>query len=481
VVRPGGAARESAGRPALTTIQARPTSRDYAAFDRYVVDAMPRWTDELLAFCAIPSEAGDTPALRAAAEWVTERLRRLPATVDVVEKDGAPPLVVGELGAGRTLLAVQHYDVQPAVPLELWTSPPYEPEVRDGRLYARGASDNKGELMARIWAVEAYLATIGDLPCRLRFLVQGEEEGGGANFGPLLDLRPGVREADGVLSEGGEIDAHGRPVVYGGVRGMVSLELVCRTIAYDAHSSLANLLPNAASRLVMALSTFWDAEGVPQIAGLEAGVRPPTASETALLEGSPIEEIHDLFGVYGTDRLVAGREGIDALKVLTFRTTCNVQGLWSGYSGPGDKTITPAEAHARLDIRLVPSQEPGSIVEAVRRHLAGHGFADIELIVSDENYPAWWTPTDDPIITAAIRASEAVLGTTAVQRISAPGTEPLYDVCAAGNLPAVSLGASDDEARMHAPDESWSLAGAALAARMTGRFFDAFAAIEEKP
>jgi acetylornithine deacetylase/succinyl-diaminopimelate desuccinylase-like protein len=460
-------------------VHSRATSRDYAAFDRYVADAMPAWTEELLAFCRIPSEGGDAVALRAAADWTAERLRRVGAAVDVVEKDGAPPLVVAELGAGPTLLAVQHYDVQPAVPLELWTSPPYEPEVRGGRLYARGASDNKGELLARIWAVEGYLATFGDLPCRLRFLVQGEEEGGGGNFGPLLDLRPGLRDADGVLSEGGEIDAHGRPVVYGGVRGMVSFELVCRTIEYDAHSSLANLLPNAATRLVTALATFWDAEGVPQIAGLDDGIRPPTAADAAVLAGGPLEEIDDLFGVYGTDRLVAGRRGAEALEVLTFGTTCNLQGLWSGYSGPGDKTITPAEAHARIDVRLVPSQEPDVVVEAVRRHLAGHGFGDIELIPSDENYPAWWTPSDDPIIAAAIRASEAVLGTTAVQRLSAPGTEPLYDVCAPGNLPATSLGASDDDARMHAPDESWSLAGAALAAQITARFLDEFAGIKE--
>jgi acetylornithine deacetylase/succinyl-diaminopimelate desuccinylase-like protein len=220
---------------------------------------------------------------------------------------------------------------------------------------------------------------------------------------------------------------------------------------------------------------------VPQIAGLGDGARRPAAADTAILDASPIEEIDDLFPVYGVDRLVAGRRGADALEVLTFGTTCNLQGLWSGYTGPGGKTITPAEAHARLDVRLVPSQEPAAVIEAVRRHLDGHGFDDIELIPSDENYPAWWTPSDDPIIGAAMRASEAVLGTTAVQQISAPGTEPLWDVCAANNLPAVSLGASDEEARMHAPDESWSLAGAASAARMTGRFFDEFATIKEEP
>jgi succinyl-diaminopimelate desuccinylase len=260
---------------------------------------------------------------------------------------------------------------------------------------------------------------------------------------------------------------------------MVSFELVCRTIAYDAHSSLANLLPSAASRIVRALSTFWDDEGVPVIDGLDDAVRRPTAADAALVAATPTEEIDDLFQAYGVDRLVAGRRGAAALEAVTFGTTCNLQGLWSGYTGPGGKTITPAEGHARLDIRLVPSQEPEAILEAVRRHLARHGFGDIEVIASDENYPAWWTPSDDPIIAAAIRASEAVVGTTAVQQLSAPGTEPLWDVCAAGNLPAVSLGASDDDARMHAPDESWSLAGAALAARMTARFLDEFAAIKE--
>ena len=461
------------------TLAAAPDSARYVAFDRYVANAMATWTEELVAFCRIPSEARDSAALRAAADWIAGRLRRVGATVDLVERDGAPPLVVGEIGAGRTLLAVQHYDVQPAVPLELWTSPPYEPQVRDGRLYARGASDNKGELLARIWAVEAYLAAIGDLPCRLRFLIQGEEEGGGSNFGPLLDLRPGLRQGDGVLSEGGEIDGLGRAIVYGGARGMVSFELVCRTIAYDAHSSLSNLLPNAATRLVQALSTFWDEEGVPRIAGLDDAVLQPSVADAALLAGAPAEEIDDLFGVYGIDRLVAGRRGAAALEVLTFGTTCNLQGLWSGYTGPGGKTITPAEAHARLDVRLVPNQDPGAILTAVRQQLARLGFGDIEILTSGDNYPAWWTPSDDPIIGAAIRASEDVLGTMAVQQVSEPGTEPLYDVCAPGNLPATSLGASDEDARMHAPDESWSLAGAALAAKMTGRFLDEFAGIED--
>jgi len=186
---------------------------DYAALDRYVEEHMPAWTDELTQFCRFSSESTDLSALRGAAEWIAERLDRLGARVDTVELPGdpnVPPLVIGEIGDGTmTLNAVQHYDVQPAVPYELWTTPPYEPEVRDGRLYARGVTDNKGELMSRVWGVEAYLATLGRLPCRVRFLVEGEEEYGSGHLDQLLDLRPGIRKVEGALIEGGGVDLVG--------------------------------------------------------------------------------------------------------------------------------------------------------------------------------------------------------------------------------------------------------------------------------
>lgn len=458
---------------------------DYAAFDRYVEEHMPAWTEELAEICRFPSEAVNRQALRDNAAWVADRLRRLgdDVEVDVVTIDGedVAPLVLGEVGCapgiGPSLVAVQHYDVQPAVPLELWTTPPYEPQIRDGRLFARGAADDKGELMARIWAVEAYRATIGELPCRVRFLVEGEEEGGGANLGRLLDLRPNARRADGALIEGGDIDVRGRPRVFGGVRGMVALHLVCRTIAYDAHSSLSNLLPSASVRMAQALATLFDADGAPAIEGLDTGVRPPSAAQLAALGAIPDEDVDDLLEVYGIDRFIGGLRGQDAIRRLRLSPTCNIQGLWSGYTGPGGKTITPAEAHARLDIRLVPDQEPAVIADVVRRHLAKHGFGEIELTMFDFSYRAWWTEPDHPIVQAAVRASESVLGKPAILDLSSPGTAPMHEACGPFKVPATSLGGSDDDVRVHAPDESFSLAYAAAATRMTARFFDEFAAM----
>jgi len=453
---------------------------DYAALDRYAIERLPAWTDELTEFCRFRSEQGDLDGLRGAAEWIAERLRRVGATVDVVwlpDQPDVPPLVIGEIGDGpRTLNAVQHYDVQPAVPLELWTTPPYEPAVRDGRLYARGATDNKGELLPRIWAVEAYQATIGPLPCRIRFLVEGEEEYGSGHLDALLDQRPGIRRVDGALIEGGGVDPAGHPEIVAGVRGIVVLELVCRTIAYDAHSSLATLLPSAPVRLSQALASMYDSDGRPAVEGLDAGIVPPSPAQLAIVEATPAWVPEDTRREYGIETLLGGLDGTEAIRVMTFAPTLNIQGLWSGFIGPGDKTITPAEAHARLDIRIVPDQRPEAIVAAIRAHLDGHGFADIE-IIAEEGEPAYWSPADDPILDAATRASEAVFGGPTTRYVSMPGVAPMWQVCGRDQVPMTSLGGAAWDCHAHAPDENVDLGAAAKAAMVTARFLDAFAAL----
>src|SRR5205807_9142949 len=148
------------------------------------------------------------------AAWTADRLRKAGATVEIIEKDGIAPLVVGEIGSGkRTLICVQHYDVQPAAPLDLWTTPPYEPTIRDGKLFARGVSDNKGQFLIRVQAVEAYREAIGDLPCKIRFLVEGEEESSSRHFNAMLQERPDLVAGDGSLQEGGVVDAQDRPML----------------------------------------------------------------------------------------------------------------------------------------------------------------------------------------------------------------------------------------------------------------------------
>ena len=448
---------------------------------RATIDArMPAWTAELADLCRIPSEASDIEALRRAAEWTAARLRRLGASVEIVELAGhpeVPPLVVGEIGDGpRTVSMVQHYDVQPAAPHDLWTTPAYEPSVRDGRIYARGATDNKGEMMSRIWGLEAYLATIGPLPCRVRFLVEGEEESGSEHLDALLDQRPELRIADGALIEGGGVDAAGRPSLTAGARGGVSVELIARTLRYDAHSSLATMLPSAPVRLVLALASLYDGDGVPDWPGLETGARTPTDAQLAAIAALPLDDLDAIKAEYGVGAFIGGREGSAAWQADAFAVTCNIQGLWSGYTGPGGNTIVPAEAHARLDMRIIPDQDPAVVLAALRAHLDAQGFADIEMSRFEGSEPAYWSAIDDPIVDAAAAASEAVFGKPALRYVSMSGIVPMHQVCARHGVPMTTLGGASEDCRAHAPDENYPLQGAADAAEVTARFLDSFAA-----
>jgi len=453
----------------------------YAALDALVAERLPGWVEELRDFCSIPSEAADAEALRRAAAWTADRLHAAGASVESLELPGVPPLVVGELGDGpRTLVCVQHYDLQPAVPLELWTAPPYQPQVRDGRLYARGAADNKGEFLLRIWALDAYRDAIGPLPCRVRFLVEGEEESGSEHLDALLDLGgdqgADLRLGDGALIEGGSIDERGRPLLDTGVRGILVVRLTARTLSSDAHSSLAMLLPNAAVRLVQALATLWDQHGLPRFAGWNEAARTATQADRDLIAALPTVELMDeLKEAWGVDRFLAGREANEAAEAMTFEPTCNIQGIWAGYIGPGAKTVTPAEAHARLDIRLIPDQDPERMLAALRAHLDAAGYPDITITREEAMERPYWSPLDHPIVDAAARASEAVFRVPALRIPPAAGVAPMYQVCAKHQLPMVGIGASDAHAYAHAPDESESIELMGKATRVMARFVDEFA------
>ncbi|HEY3523295.1 MAG TPA: M20/M25/M40 family metallo-hydrolase [Candidatus Limnocylindrales bacterium] len=456
----------------------------YAELDRLIEERLTAWTDELAQFCRFGSEEGDVEALRAAADWTAERLRAAGAEVRVIDLPDRPdvaPLVVGEIGDGpRTVNLVQHYDVQPAVPLELWETPPYEPDIRDGRLYGRGATDNKGEFLPRVWAVEAYRESIGELPVRIRFLVEGEEESGSPSLNALLDRAPELREADAALIEGGGLTPDDKPEIAGGGRGIIVIRLHVRTIAYDAHSSAAVILPNAAVRMAQALASMYTPDGLPAVDGLDVGIRPPTQAQLDVVANMPLSRLDDDRREYGVDRFIGGRDGREALHAMTFAPTLNVQGLWSGFIGEGDKTITPAEADARLDIRIVPDQVPEEVVHAVRRHLANAGFGDVEVKL-EEAEPAWWTPPDHPLIDAAARASEAVAHKPTIRRVSMAGTVPMHQVCAEHGVPATLLGAGRDDCRAHAPNENVRIDDLGTAARIMARFIDELAALPEVP
>ncbi len=445
----------------------------YEQFDKLVAERTPAWIAELSEFCRIPCETAVLPELKRGAAWTADRLRKAGAKVEIIEKPGVAPLVVGEMGSGkRTLICVQHYDVQPAAPLDLWTTPPYEPAIRDNKLFARGVSDNKGQFLIRVQAAEAYQDAIGPLPLKIRFLVEGEEESSSRHFNAMLQERPDLTAGDGSLQEGGGLDAQDRPTLICGVRGILYVQLSVRTLAYDAHSGGASLFENAAWRLVEALATLRKPDGTVTIDGFYDDVREPTPMQLAHLATIPFEEAK-IKAIYGASRFVGNRTGSAAQIAQLFAPTCNIAGIWSGWTGPDAKTITPAEAHVKIDMRLVPDQDPDKIERQLRAHLDKRGFEDVAIKNWGSEHP-YWGPVDAPIVDAAERASSAVYGTKPLRTFSSPGTAPQYQVCNPHKLPMVAIGYSHPDSRVHAPDEHVRLDLMPKAAMVLGRFFDEF-------
>jgi len=443
--------------------------------DRFIASQQARFVAELRELCAIPCEASDKAALDAAARWCRDRLRAAGfADARELRADGAPALVVGQAGdPKRTLVAVQHYDVQPAVPLELWKTSPYDPSLRDGALYARGVDDNKGHLLLRIQAVEAHRAVFGELPIRLRFLIEGEEESGSPNLATLLDLERGLTEGDGALKEGGALDSQGRPQLSLGGKGILYCYLRVRTMSRDAHSGGATHYPNAAWRLAHAFASLMDARGHVRIAGFYDHVREATAAEKAMLQRMPFDA-QAVKEVVGIDRFAFDRTDDEAKRASVFEPTCNICGIESGYNGPGSKTVIPCEATAKIDFRLVPDQDPDEIAKLLRAHLDREGFTDVEFSAEEGEHP-YRGAADAPLVRAVAAVAEEAFGKPAVLIPSSGGTSPMWVVCNARRMPNVTLGMGHPGAGAHAPNEHILLDNYWRGLRATARLYSAFA------
>lgn len=426
-------------------------------FNDYVDRNAERFIEELKEFCRQPSISTQNVGLEEMAELVRARLERLGAEVRLIPVDDGPPVVFVELGQGeRTLLIYNHYDVQPPDPLDEWESPPFEPTVRQGKFYARGADDNKGNLMARIQAIEAYQAVFGELPLRIKFVIEGEEETGSLHLASFAQENRDLLAADGCFWECGGKDEADRFVIHLGLKGIAYLELRARGAKSDLHSSLATIVPNPAWRLVWALSTLKDEDDHITIDGFMDKVAEPTLAEMDMLEAIPFEEekIKENFDI---SEFVRGLSGVEALRKHLYEPTCTICGLRSGYIEEGSKTVLPSAATVKLDFRLVPDLTPELVEQLLRRHLDRRGFEDIEIVPGVGEHSAR-SSLDAAIAQAAVAAAEAIYGQRPVIYPTMAGSGPMYPLSEALGIPAVLAGIGYPGANVHAPNENIRLA-----------------------
>lgn len=446
--------------------------RDFGAYDAYIEEHFDSMIGELRDFCARPTLAGQRVGLQDGVEAVRSFLEPLGAKVDIAPVgDGAPPVVLAELGGGeRTLLLYNHYDVQPPEPLDLWDSPPYAGDVRDGKFYARGVADDRGDFLSRVLAIRAYKATLGDLPLRLRWFVEGEEEIGSPNLEPAIRGNMDKLRADWCAWEGSWRTDDGKEQVVCGLKGMLYVELHSTGPNHDAHSGYGGVLPNPAWRLVTALATLRDDKGNFIMDGLEELVDRPSEADMRAAEAMPYDEAAAM-QVYGIDHWQRGLRGREALYAEMFDPTANVAGFYSGYSGPGPKTIVPSKATVKMDFRLVPHQTPEKMLELLRAHLDARGYSDIEIVQLGSLLPAK-TAVDSPLVKAAAAVWEDLGEGSAVVAPMTGGSGPMSLITDVLGIPTVIAGGvAYAGSRVHSPNENIRLADFKQGVRYWGRLF----------
>lgn len=367
---------------------------------------------------------------------------------------GGYPVIYAELpGTGaKTLSFYNHYDVQPAEPLDQWVSNPWSGDIRDGKIWGRGVADNKGNIAARIAAIDAWRAVRRDLPLSVKFLIEGEEEIGSPHLSNFTADHPDLCQADACIWEFGGNDIEGRPQIHLGLKGICYVELRATGARLDWHSSVATSVPNPAWRLVWALSTLKDQNERILIPGFYNNVLPPTAAELELLKRLPDTEQKRLDDL-GIDGWLKGLSGDELNEWDYFQPTCTISGFLSGYTGEGSKTVLPSTATAKLDMRLVANQDPFEIYDLLRKHLDDQGFTDVETELLGPGFPAR-TSFEAPIAKVVADTYGELYGQAPSIYPTSLGSGPWHQLCSQFGIDACTAGVGNAKSQAHAPNEN---------------------------
>jgi len=451
------------------------------ATDLFVEQNKPRLLDELKTFLRIPSVSTlpeHVPDVRRAAEFVADSMKTAGLENIEIIATAKHPLVYADWlhAPGKpTVLCYGHYDVQPPDPLDEWISPPFEPVVRDGNLYARGSADDKGQMYMHIKAVEALLSTTGILPVNLKFLIEGEEEVGGESVAKFVAENPARLKADVALVSDTELFAEGLPTLCIGLRGLIYTEIEARGPARDLHSGMyGGAAPNAVFGLIELLAKMKDANGRIQIPGMYDDVEPPTPAEKRSWEHLPFDEKDFLKDEVGSTQLT-GEPGYSVMERTWARPTLEVHGIAGGFTGAGAKTVIPARATAKVSMRMVPNQNPEKIIAAYKKFVADNTPAGIQTEVRVLSWgPAIMVNPDHPAIHVAASAFRDILGKETVF-IRSGGSIPIVgDFAKHLGIPTILMGFGLPDDGLHSPNEKYKVANYYAGIMTIAHFFEQY-------
>ena len=412
--------------------------------------------DEFLKIPSISARSEHNADMVRCADWLAGKLRAIGMDASIHSTPGHP-IVVGEwrkAGPGApTVLVYGHYDVQPVEPLNLWTSPPFEPTVRDGKLYARGSVDDKGQLYIHVKAAEALLKTRGKLPINLVFLAEGEEEVGSDNLAAFVEKQKDLLNADSVIISDSAMFAPGQPSLLSSLRGIAYFQIDVVGPAQDLHSgSYGGAVVNPATALSRIIASFHDAKGHIAIKGFYDKVRKWDKKSRDAIRKLSFSDKH--FREETGSPTLGGEEGFGTLERIWMRPTCEVNGLLSGYTGEGAKTVLPSKAMAKVSCRLVPDQDPAQIEKLFRAHVKKFAPKGVTVTVTYiHGGKPWRAELTGPLYDAGRRALKAAFGKDAVI-VGEGGSIPVVgDFARVLKAPVLLLGFGLPGENAHAPDE----------------------------
>jgi len=422
---------------------------------KYIDANMAGLISDLQLLIRQPSVSAKNEGIEECAMLVQKLLKKSGIKSEVLRlKKNVAPVVYGEIKSKqnplKTLMFYNHYDVQPAEPFDLWDDPPFSGIRKGNKIFGRGSSDDKGELITRIKAVEAYLKTTGDVPCNIKFVIEGEEEIGSAHIENYLKKYKKKFSCDGVIWEFGYVDSENTPIIGLGMKGLLFVELSVKESIRDAHSSLAVLIKNPAWRLIDAIKTLRDSDGKILIKDWYKEVTPLSKNDLEIIQKEPFDET--VFKKeFGIKSFVGDKKGMAAKKALVGDATCNIAGFVSGYTGDGAKTVLPGEALVKIDFRLIPKMDPKKQVLRLKSHLKSKGFSDVNIKVFHGEAAAR-TNSSNPFVSHVKNAADKSFGKS-ILNVSNAGTGPMYPFVKILKAPCISIGSTYMFSRIHSPNE----------------------------